>query len=84
MICGSAITKTGKIISIEIGRSRTKRRQIAGQATEDANGLAKGQYIPHVIEPSAGVDRLILALIANAYSRRPDDRTTKAKRRRAW
>ena len=30
--------------------------------------LAKGQYIPHVIEPSAGVDRLILALLANAYS----------------
>ena len=40
----------------------------AKQATEDANGLAKGQYVPHVIEPSAGVDRLILALIANAYS----------------
>lgn len=38
------------------------------QANDDANGLAKGQYIPHVIEPSAGVDRLILALIANAYS----------------
>ena len=42
--------------------------QISKQATDDANGLAKGQYIPHVIEPSAGVDRLILALIANAYS----------------
>ncbi len=42
--------------------------QIQKQATEDANGLAKGQYIPHVIEPSAGVDRLILALICNAYS----------------
>jgi glycyl-tRNA synthetase len=41
--------------------------QAAKDATEDANGLAKGQYIPHVIEPSAGVDRLILALIANAY-----------------
>ena len=38
------------------------------QATDDANGLAKGQYIPHVIEPSAGVDRLILALIANAFT----------------
>jgi glycyl-tRNA synthetase len=37
-------------------------------AKEDADGLAKGQYIPHVIEPSAGVDRLILALICNAYS----------------
>jgi glycyl-tRNA synthetase len=41
--------------------------QISKQATEDADGLAKGQYIPHVIEPSAGVDRLILALISNAY-----------------
>ena len=40
----------------------------AKQATEDANGLAKGQYVPHVIEPRAGVDRLILALIANAYN----------------
>lgn len=39
----------------------------ARQATEDAHGLAKGQYVPHVIEPSAGVDRLILALLANAY-----------------
>ncbi len=38
------------------------------EAQEDADGLAKGQYIPHVIEPSAGVDRLILALIANAFT----------------
>ncbi len=30
--------------------------------------LGKGQYLPHVIEPSAGVDRLVLALIANAYA----------------
>ncbi len=37
-------------------------------AKEDADGLAKGQYIPHVIEPSAGADRLILALICNAFS----------------
>ncbi len=36
-------------------------------ARADADGLAKGQYIPHVIEPSAGVDRLILALLADAY-----------------
>jgi glycyl-tRNA synthetase len=48
----------------------------AKDATEDANGLAKGQYIPHVIEPSAGVDRLILALICNAYheDRMPDEK----------
>jgi glycyl-tRNA synthetase len=28
---------------------------------------AKVRYVPHVIEPSAGVDRLILALICHAY-----------------
>jgi len=50
------------------GKPGETPEQITQQATEDANGLAKGQYIPHVIEPSAGVDRLILALIANAYS----------------
>jgi glycyl-tRNA synthetase len=42
--------------------------QAAREAKEDADGLAKGQYIPHVIEPSAGVDRLILALLCHAYS----------------
>jgi glycyl-tRNA synthetase len=46
------------------------------EAKESADGLAKGQYIPHVIEPSAGVDRLILALIANAYAEEdvPDEK----------
>ena len=29
--------------------------------------LSKGYYVPHVIEPSAGVDRLILALLCKAY-----------------
>jgi glycyl-tRNA synthetase len=49
-------------------KSGVAAEQAAKQAADDANGLAKGQYVPHVIEPSAGVDRLILALIANAYS----------------
>jgi glycyl-tRNA synthetase len=50
--------------------------QASKDATEDANGLAKGQYLPHVIEPSAGVDRLILALICHAYceDRMPDEK----------
>ena len=50
--------------------------QIEKSAREDADGLARGQYIPHVIEPSAGVDRLILALICNAYheDRMPDEK----------
>ncbi|MBM3877093.1 MAG: glycine--tRNA ligase [Verrucomicrobia bacterium] len=39
----------------------------AAQAREDADGLARGSYVPHVIEPSAGVDRLILALLTHAF-----------------
>jgi glycyl-tRNA synthetase len=52
----------------------------AAQAEADARKfferLSKGSYIPHVIEPSAGVDRLILALICNAYSedQAPDEK----------
>ncbi|MGO8765499.1 MAG: glycine--tRNA ligase [Limisphaerales bacterium] len=49
-------------------KSGVAAEQAARDATEDANGLGKGQYIPHVIEPSAGVDRLILALLCHAYS----------------
>jgi glycyl-tRNA synthetase len=52
------------------------QEQAGKEAKEDADGLAKGQYIPHVIEPSAGVDRLILALICNAYyeDQMPDEK----------
>ncbi len=49
-------------------KSGVEQARAEKQAKENADGLAKGQYIPHVIEPSAGVDRLILALISNAYS----------------
>ncbi len=49
-------------------KSGVPAEKATAEAKEDADGLAKGQYIPHVIEPSAGVDRLILALIANAFS----------------
>ncbi len=42
--------------------------QAAKEAKADAEALAKGQYIPHVIEQGAGVERLILALICHAYS----------------
>jgi len=54
----------------------TKEVLAAKQAGEDAEALAKGYYIPHVIEPSAGVDRLALALICNAYcqDQAPDEK----------
>ncbi|RME91828.1 MAG: glycine--tRNA ligase [Verrucomicrobia bacterium] len=49
-------------------RSGVDASEAGEMARADADALAKGQYIPHVIEPSAGVDRLVLALLANAYS----------------
>jgi glycyl-tRNA synthetase len=52
------------------------------QARQDAVALANGIYVPHVIEPSAGVDRLALALICNAYceDEAPDDKGKLEKR----
>ncbi len=50
--------------------------KVEKQAREDAEALTKGYYVPHVIEPSAGVDRLALALICNAYAedQAPDEK----------
>jgi glycyl-tRNA synthetase len=49
-------------------KAGVEQAKAEADAKEDADGLAKGQFIPHVIEPSAGVDRLILALLSNAFS----------------
>jgi len=42
--------------------------QAEAATAEFFDKLAKGVYVPHVIEPSAGADRLILALICQAYT----------------
>lgn len=65
-------------------RARATYLAKAGESAEKAEALAaqegdllgKGYYVPHVIEPSAGVDRLALALICNAYceDQAPDDK----------
>ncbi len=38
------------------------------EVQEWCDRLFKGFYVPHVIEPSAGLDRLALAVIANAFT----------------
>jgi glycyl-tRNA synthetase len=59
-----------------LGRSGETDERATQQAREEGQALAKGYYIPHVIEPSAGVDRLTLALLCNAYceDQAPDDK----------
>jgi glycyl-tRNA synthetase len=45
----------------------TQHQTHSGKSMEYFDEEAKAKYLPHVIEPSAGVDRLVLALICNAY-----------------
>lgn len=44
-------------------RPETTKEEIAAFCEK----LFKGLYVPHVIEPSAGLDRLALAILANAF-----------------
>jgi len=58
---------------VKMGEPEAKAEKLA---REESEALSKGYYIPHVIEPSAGVDRLALALICNAYGedQAPDEK----------
>jgi glycyl-tRNA synthetase len=46
----------------------TQHQKHSGKSMEYFDEEAKAKYIPHVIEPSAGVDRMALALICKAYT----------------
>ena len=46
----------------------TQHQKFSGKSMEYFDEEARVRYVPHVIEPSAGADRLALALICNAYS----------------
>jgi len=45
----------------------SQHQKFSGKTQEFFDQDASAKYVPHVIEPSAGVDRLLLALICNAY-----------------
>lgn len=45
----------------------TQHQEFSGKSLEYTNQETNERYIPHVIEPSAGVDRIALALICEAY-----------------
>ena len=47
------------------------RGKSAADAEKFCLNLFDGKYVPHVIEPSAGVDRLMLALLCEAYEEQP-------------
>lgn len=45
----------------------TKHQEASGKSFEYFDEVSKEKFIPHVVEPSAGCDRTILALICEAY-----------------
>jgi len=45
----------------------TQHSAVSGQRLDWFDEAAKQRFIPHVIEPSVGVDRVFLALLATAY-----------------
>ncbi|HSI12723.1 MAG TPA: glycine--tRNA ligase [Chthoniobacter sp.] len=49
-------------------RAKGKSGLTDAQVDEWCEKLFKGFYVPHVIEPSAGLDRLALAVLSSAYT----------------
>ena len=54
----------------------TQHQRASGKPLEYFDEETKQKFIPHVVEPSAGVDRTVLALICEAYDEdtAPDDK----------
>jgi glycyl-tRNA synthetase len=54
----------------------SQHQKASGKSLEYFDEEAKQRFIPHVVEPSAGVDRTVLALICEAYSedQAPDEK----------
>src|SRR5438309_9931745 len=46
----------------------SQHQKASGKSLEYFDEETKQRFIPHVVEPSAGVDRTILALICDAYA----------------
>ncbi|MGB9609229.1 MAG: glycine--tRNA ligase [Patescibacteria group bacterium] len=53
--------------------------EFSGQDLSYFDSETKEKYIPYVIEPSAGVDRTLLAILINAYEEISGGRTTTTK-----
>ncbi|MEY2546095.1 MAG: glycyl-tRNA synthetase [Verrucomicrobiota bacterium] len=54
----------------------SQHQKASGKSLEYFDDETKEKFIPHVVEPSAGVDRTVLALICEAYTEdeAPDDK----------
>ncbi|HVU26270.1 MAG TPA: glycine--tRNA ligase [Verrucomicrobiae bacterium] len=54
----------------------SQHAKFSGEPLEYFDEAAKRRYVPHVIEPAVGVDRILLAILCSAYSedQMPDEK----------
>ncbi len=60
----------------------TQHQQFSGKSMEYFDEAAKKKYVPHVVEPSVGVDRILLAALCAGYAEdeAPDEKGKPEKR----
>jgi glycyl-tRNA synthetase len=64
---GKLIRQDGSLV-VELGPDGRPRHRGSGKDLSYFDDVTRERYVPHVIEPSAGADRAVLAFLCDAYS----------------
>ena len=63
---GKLVRKDGELV-LETGADGKPRHKGSGKDLSYFDDITRERYVPHVIEPSAGADRAVLAFLCDAY-----------------
>jgi glycyl-tRNA synthetase len=63
---GKLVRKDGQLV-VEVGPDGKPRHRGSGKDLSYFDDATRERYVPHVIEPSAGADRAVLAFLCDAY-----------------
>jgi glycyl-tRNA synthetase len=63
---GKLVRKDGELV-LETGADGKPRHKGSGKDLSYFDDVTRERYVPHVIEPSAGADRAVLAFLCDAY-----------------
>jgi glycyl-tRNA synthetase len=63
---GKLVRKDGELV-VETGEDGKPRHRGSGKDLSYFDDISRERYVPHVIEPSAGADRAVLAFLCDAY-----------------
>jgi len=63
---GKLVRRDGQLV-VESGADGKPRHRGSGKDLSYFDDISRERYVPHVIEPSAGADRAVLAFLCDAY-----------------